>query len=91
MSHVYFPFFRSNSIGKLYESKIEIIYAYVEGLLINKSIWGVYIYSRPPMWSSGKSSWLQIERFRVRFPTLPDFLGSSGWVWNGTIQPRDNN
>jgi hypothetical protein len=27
---------------------------------------------RPPLWSSGQSSWLQIQRSRVRF--LPDFL-----------------
>jgi hypothetical protein len=25
---------------------------------------------RPPLWSSGKSSWLQIQRTRVRFPGL---------------------
>jgi hypothetical protein len=30
-----------------------------------------------PLWSSGQSSWLQIQRSRVRFPTLPDFLRSS--------------
>jgi hypothetical protein len=23
--------------------------------------------SRPPLWSSGQSSWLQIQRFRIRF------------------------
>jgi hypothetical protein len=27
-----------------------------------------------------KSSWLQMQRFRVRFPALPDF--SEEWVWN---------
>ena len=29
--------------------------------------------SRPPLWSSGQSFWLQIQRSRVRFPALPDF------------------
>jgi hypothetical protein len=29
--------------------------------------------SRPPLWSSGQSSWLQIQRSRVRFPALQDF------------------
>jgi hypothetical protein len=29
---------------------------------------------RPPLWSSGQSSWLQIQRSRFRFPALPDFL-----------------
>ena len=32
----------------------------------------------PPLWSSGQSFWLQIQRSRVRFPALPDFLSSSG-------------
>jgi hypothetical protein len=27
--------------------------------------------SRPPLWSSGQSSWLRIQRSRVRFPALP--------------------
>jgi hypothetical protein len=35
-------------------------------------------YLGPPLWSSGQSSWLQIHRFRVRFPVLPDFLRSGG-------------
>jgi hypothetical protein len=33
---------------------------------------------RPPLWSSGQSSWLLTQRSRVRFPALPDFLSSSG-------------
>jgi hypothetical protein len=33
---------------------------------------------RPPLWSGDQSSWLQIQRSRVRFPVLPDFLRSSG-------------
>jgi hypothetical protein len=32
----------------------------------------------PPLWSSGQNSWLQIQRSRIRFPRLPDFLRSSG-------------
>ena len=28
---------------------------------------------RPPLWSSGQSFWLQIQRSRVRSPALPDF------------------
>jgi hypothetical protein len=32
----------------------------------------------PTLWSSGQSSWLQIQRSRVRFPELSDFLRSSG-------------
>jgi hypothetical protein len=29
-------------------------------------------------WSGGQSFWLQIQRSRVRFPALPDFLRGSG-------------
>jgi hypothetical protein len=28
----------------------------------------------PPLWSTGQSSWLQIQRSLVRFPALPNFL-----------------
>ena len=43
---------------------------------------------RPPLWSSGQSFWLQIERSRVRSPALPDFLSSSG-SGTGSTQPRE--
>jgi hypothetical protein len=48
--------------------------------------WGKYCYPRqrkwPSLWSSGQSIWLQIQRSRVRFSALPDFLRSRGG-WNG--------
>jgi hypothetical protein len=47
------------------------------------------IGSGPPLWSSGQSSWLQIQRFRVRFPGLPDFLRSSGSE-TGSTQPCED-
>jgi hypothetical protein len=37
----------------------------------------VYFLERPPLYSSGQSSWLQIQSSRVRFPALPDFSESS--------------
>jgi hypothetical protein len=40
----------------------------------------------PSLWSSGQSSWLQIQRSWVRFPALPDFLRSSE-----SIQPSEDN
>ena len=45
---------------------------------------------RPPLWSSGQSFWLQIQRSRVRFPALPDFMSSSG-SGTGSTQPREVN
>jgi hypothetical protein len=45
--------------------------------------------SGPPLWSSGQSSWLQIQRSRIRFPTLLDFLRSSG-SGTGWTQPRED-
>ena len=52
-----------------------------------------YLYmsvKRPPLWSSGQSFWLQIQRSVVRFPALPDFLSSSG-SGTGSTQPREVN
>jgi hypothetical protein len=45
---------------------------------------------RPPLWSSGQSCALQIQRTRVPFPALPDFLRSSG-SGTGSTQPREDN
>jgi hypothetical protein len=44
----------------------------------------------PPVWSSGQSFWLQIQRPRVRFPAIPDFLRSSG-SGMGSTQTREDN
>ena len=44
--------------------------------------------TRPPLWSSDQSFWLQIQRSRVRFPELSDFLSSSG-SGTGSTQPRE--
>ena len=44
----------------------------------------------PPLWSSGQSFWLQIQRSRVRSPALPDFLSSSG-SGTGSTEPREVN
>ena len=44
----------------------------------------------PPLWSSGQSFGLQIQRSRVRSPALPDFLSSSG-SGTGSTQPREIN
>jgi hypothetical protein len=43
----------------------------------------------PPLWSSGKSFWLQIQRSRVLFPALSDFLRSGG-SGTGSTQPRED-
>ena len=50
----------------------------------------IYGKKRPPLWSSGQSFWLQIQRSRVRSPALPDFLSSSG-SGTGSTQPREVN
>jgi hypothetical protein len=46
--------------------------------------------SSPPLWSSGQSFWLWIQRSRVRSPALPDFLTDSG-SGTGSTQPREVN
>jgi hypothetical protein len=45
---------------------------------------------RMSLWSSGKSSWLQIERSRVLFPALPDLLRNSG-SRTASTHTRDDN
>jgi hypothetical protein len=60
-------------------------YANGSGIYINYNV-----IMRPPLWSSDQSSWLQIQRSRVRFPALPDFLRSRGsGTWS--TQPREYN
>jgi hypothetical protein len=44
----------------------------------------------PPLWSSGQSFWLRIQRSRIRFPALPHFLRSRG-SGAGFTQPREDN
>ena len=50
----------------------------------------VLAFARPPLWSSGQSFCIQIQRSRVRFPALPDFLSGSG-SGTGSTQPREVN
>jgi hypothetical protein len=50
----------------------------------------LFSFFRPPLWSSGQSSWLQIQRSRVQFSALPDFLRSSG-SGTGSTQPHEYN
>jgi hypothetical protein len=54
------------------------------------TIWVVSKQGRPPLWASGQSFWLQIQRSWVRFPALPDFVRSSG-SGTGSTQPREDN
>ena len=42
------------------------------------------------IWPALKSFWLHIQRSRVRFPALPDFLSNSG-SGTGSTQPREVN
>jgi hypothetical protein len=46
--------------------------------LFERIILGCLYIRRLPLWSSGQSSWLQIEKSRVRFQALPDFVRNSG-------------
>ena len=63
-----------------------------ESLLVNRVLINLIprMAVRPPLWSSGQSFWLQIQRSRVRFPALPDFLSSSE-SGTGSTQPREVN
>jgi hypothetical protein len=43
----------------------------------------------PPLWSSGLSFWLQIQRSWVRFPALLDILSNTG-PRTASSQPRED-
>ena len=63
--------------------------------ILGNLLWGILFacciqFLWPPLWSSGQSFWLQIQRSQVRFPALPDFLSSSG-SGMGSTQPREVN
>ena len=62
-------------------------------LKVNLLLWFINMYRRirgQPLWSSGQSFWLQIQRSRVLFPALPDFMSNSG-SGTGSTQPREVN
>jgi hypothetical protein len=44
---------------------------------------------RPPLWSSGQSSWMQNQRRWVRFLALLDFLSGRG-SRTGSTQPSED-
>jgi hypothetical protein len=51
------------------------------------------ILQGPPLWPSDQSSWLQVQRFWVRFQVLPDFqrsggsrMGSTQWLWSRKLR-----
>jgi hypothetical protein len=68
------------------ENLIDLYQTWVDSLKISVCL---YLFM-PPFWSSCQSSWLQIQRSRVRSPALPDFLRSSG-SGTGSTQPREDN
>jgi hypothetical protein len=50
----------------------------------------IFLWLWPPLWSSGQSSWLQIQSSEFDFPALSDFLRISG-SGTGSTQPREYN
>jgi hypothetical protein len=53
------------------------------------NLYMLYRRSRPPLWSSGPSFWID-QAVWVRLPALPGFLRSSG-SGTGSTQPREYN
>jgi O-antigen ligase len=50
----------------------------------------LFFYFCPYIFISASGVWLQIQRSRIRFPALPNFLRSSG-SGTGSTQPRQDN
>jgi hypothetical protein len=59
-------------------SRSILVYIHALRWIENIEIVNLYLLLRPPLWSSGQSSWLQIQGSRVPVPALPDLLRSSG-------------
>ena len=79
--------------GSQQNVKIHILtepYFLLKSKMFNTSLTTSCRHDRPPLWSSGQSFWLQIQRSRVRFLALPDSLSSSG-SGTGSTQPREVN
>jgi hypothetical protein len=55
--------------------------------VFNSNLKDVYcnVFLRPPLWSSGQSSWLQIQRSRVRFPHYQIFFWEVGGLERGLL------
>jgi hypothetical protein len=63
-------------------------YIWYDIYMLYDIVWYMWYMVRYMWWSTGQSFWLQIQRSRVRFPALPDFLSSSG-SGTGSTQPRE--
>jgi hypothetical protein len=90
---------RGESIRKAQNVSVYKVAFGMKALLLKHAMWKTFniiliMYEvtteGPPLWSSAQGSWLQIQRTRVRFPSLPDFLRSSG-SGTGSTQPREDN
>ena len=63
-----------------YKMCVDILYKFCQGnKILLQEEWDEILLKMsigrhgPPLWSSGQSFWLQIQRSRVRSPALPDF------------------
>ena len=81
---------RTSSSTPLWEPPISKTLCFFSGGEYYDLFYALFKRNRPPLWSSGQSFWLQIQRSRFRFPALPDFLSSSG-SGTGSTQPREVN
>jgi hypothetical protein len=76
----------TNRIGSIVVMEI----FYINRWEIPVYLWSLWNIFRPPLWSSVQRSWLQIQRSRIQFSALLDFLRSSG-SWTESTQHREDN
>jgi hypothetical protein len=81
---------RTNNIREFLQANSGIVPRISNDCLLASKVLPVNHSSRPPLWSSGQSFSLQIQRSRVLFPSLPKFLRSRG-SGTGSTQPREDN
>ena len=80
----------SDTVSDILINSAECLVSYNKELISTAKFWRSKGKTGPPLLSSGQSFWLQIQRSRVRFPALPNFLSSSG-SGTGSTQPREVN
>jgi hypothetical protein len=75
----------------LYTSLIFLFLLFIPSSLISSFRYFLFLFlkCRPPLWSSGQSFWLQIQRSWVRVLALPNFLKSSGSGTGSTLENRE--
>jgi hypothetical protein len=81
--------YRNYIVKNSFDGIVSLYFKFL-GSFCRQHITPIYCWILPPVWCSGQSSWLQVQRSRVWFPALAEFprRSDSGM---GSTQPREYN